>query len=205
MSWIRDLALWVEHWAHTPYGPLALFAIAFAESSFFPIPPDVLLIALSLAVPEKAIFYAVICSIGSLLGGIFGFLIGQKGGRPILLKLFSVEKIETAAALYRKYDVWAVGIAGFTPIPYKLFTISAGVFNLDFKRFLFASTVSRSARFFLVAGFIALFGPLIKPFLEKQFNLISIIFVVLLIGGFYFIRVISKRMSRNAPRSNINS
>ena len=135
MSWIRDLALWVEHWAHTPYGPIALFAIAFAESSFFPIPPDVLLIALSLAVPEKAIFYAVICSIGSLLGGIFGYMIGKKGGRPILLKLFSVEKIETAAALYRKYDVWAVGIAGFHAHPVQIIYYFSGRLRSGFQTF----------------------------------------------------------------------
>ena len=200
MSWIHDLALWVEHWALTPYGPIALFIIAFAESSFFPIPPDVLLIALSLAAPQKALLYALICSIGSLLGGVFGFNLGQKGGRPILLKLFSTKKIETVEALYHKYDVWAVGIAGFTPIPYKLFTISAGVFNLDFKRFVLASAISRSARFFLVSGFIALFGPMVRDFMEEQFNLFSIIFVVMLFGGFYAVRVVTKRMHKSPHR-----
>ena len=194
MSWLRDLALWVAHWANTPFGPLALFAIAFAESSFFPIPPDVLLIALALLNPEKAMFYALICSLGSVSGAVFGYILGLKGGRPLLRKLFSLEKVALVEAYYKKYDVWAVGIAGFTPIPYKVFTISAGVFDLDFKRFLLASVVSRSGRFFIVAGFIALFGAAIKPILTKYFNLITIIFVVLLFGGFYVIRIVSKRM-----------
>lgn len=194
MSWLRDLALWVAHWANTPFGPLALFSIAFAESSFFPIPPDVLLIALALLNPEKAMFYALICSVGSVLGAVFGYILGLKGGRPLLMKLFSFEKVAMVEAYYKKYDVWAVGIAGFTPIPYKVFTISAGVFDLDVKRFVLVSIVSRSARFFIVAGFIALFGPTIKPLLVEYFNLITIIFVILLFGGFYVIRFVSKRM-----------
>jgi len=196
LSWIHDMAHWVAHWANTPYGPVALFVLAFAESSFFPIPPDVLLIALALLDPDSALYYALICSIGSVLGGAFGFFLGLKGGRPLLLKLFSKEKIAMVETYYQKYDVWAVGIAGFTPIPYKVFTISAGVFNLDFKRFLVASLLSRSGRFFLVAAFIAIFGQKIKPFLKEYFNLVTITFIVLLIAGFYVVRVLSKRTAQ---------
>jgi membrane protein YqaA with SNARE-associated domain len=199
LSWFHDLAVWVIHWANTAYGTSALFILAFVESSFFPIPPDVLLIALALINPSNSLYYALICSVGSVLGGAFGFLLGLKGGRPLLLKLFSQEKVHMVEYWFQKYDVWAVGIAGFTPIPYKVFTISAGVFNLDFKRFLVASAISRSARFFLVAGFIALFGPSIQILLKNYFEWITLAFVVLLLGGFYVMKMVAKRMPRRNP------
>jgi membrane protein YqaA with SNARE-associated domain len=159
----------------------------------------VLLIALALINPSSSLYYALICSVGSVLGGAFGFLLGLKGGRPLLLKLFSQEKVHMVEYWFQKYDVWAVGIAGFTPIPYKVFTISAGVFNLDFKRFLVASAISRSARFFMVAGFIALFGPSIQILLKNYFEWITLAFVVLLLGGFYVMKMVAKRMPRRNP------
>ncbi len=200
MTWIHDLATWVVHWAATPYGTTALFCIAFAESSFFPIPPDVLLIALALLKPEWAMLYALVCSVGSVVGGMFGYYLGIKGGRPLLMRLFNAEKISLVEHYYHKYDIWAVGIAGFTPIPYKVFTISAGVFSLHFRRFMLVSAVSRSARFFLVGGVIALFGPTIEPILKRNFDVFSIAFIVLLIGGFYFLKMASKRMPKHGGR-----
>ena len=139
---------------------------------------------------------------GKFAGGLFGFFLGLKGGRPLLRKLFSQDKIAWVENSYRKYDVWAVGIAGFTPIPYKVFTISAGVFNLDLKRFLLVSLISRSARFFLVGITIAVFGPTIKTFLKDYFNLFSIGFMILLVGGFYCIRIFAKRMHKHHIQEN---
>ena len=186
---------WVISWAYTPYGGVALFLNAVAESSFFPLPPDVLLIALSIFRPPLAFGYATICSLGSVLGGVVGYFLGLKGGRPLLRRLMSEERIRFVERYYQKYDIWAVGIAGFTPIPYKAFTLSAGVFVLDLKRFILISLVSRSARFFSVGLVIFLFGETAKTYLTKYINTFSIAFVVLLILGFLAVRYIAKRMA----------
>ena len=196
-GWIKDLSFWVIHWAQTPYGGLALFVLAFCESSFFPIPPDALLIPLCMANPPMALWYAVLCSLGSVFGGIFGYGLGRIGGRPLLERWVSGERIQLVQNHYQRWDVWAVAVAGFTPIPYKVFTISAGVFLLDFVRFVIASILSRSARFFLVAGLFYFFGPTINQFISQYFNILSILFIVLLILGFWFIKVSSKRAMRN--------
>lgn len=189
---LRRLYDWVLSWAKTPYGSWALFLLAFSESSFFPIPPDVLLIALAVAIPKKSYKYALICSFGSVLGGCFGYLIGWKfmvliGNR--IVELYGLTpKVETIEILYNKYDAWAVGIAGFTPIPYKVFTISAGVFQINFLVFIIASFVSRSARFFLVGGLIYTFGSQIQGFIDKYFNILATAFTVLLVTGFIIIK-----------------
>lgn len=189
---LRRLYDWVMHWADTPYGTWALFLLAFCESSFFPIPPDILLIALAVASPKKSIKYALVCSVGSVLGGCFGYLIGWRfmetiGNKIILFYDFG-DKFNYIKHLYQSYDAWAVGVAGFTPIPYKVFTISAGAFRINFPVFLFASLVSRSARFFLVGALIYRFGPKIQAFIEKYFNILAIAFTVLLIAGFVGIK-----------------
>ncbi|OEU67294.1 MAG: cytochrome B, partial [Desulfobacterales bacterium PC51MH44] len=184
---LRRLYDWVLSWAETPYGTWALFLLAFSESSFFPIPPDILLIALAVAIPRKSLKYALICSVGSVLGGCFGYLIGWQFMASIgdrIIDFYGLTpKFEYIAALYNKYDAWAVGIAGFTPIPYKVFTISAGAFNINFSVFVIASMLSRSARFFLVGGLIYIFGPTIQSFIDKYFNILAIAFTVLLIAG----------------------
>jgi membrane protein YqaA with SNARE-associated domain len=176
-----------------PMGPLGLFLLAFAESSFFPVPPDILLIALALINPETSLYLALITTAGSVLGAVLGYVIGLKGGRPLLEKFVSKEKISLVHEYFSKYDVWAVGIAGFTPIPYKLFTISAGVFYINFTRFLLASILSRGGRFFLVGGAIYFFGDAIKDLLQRYFNIFSIAFVLLIIAGFIVIRYFAKK------------
>ncbi len=194
MKCIRRLYDWVLHWAETPYAVPALFLLSFAESSFFPVPPDVLLITLSLAVPRKAFHYAVICTTGSIAGGMVGYLIGYHLmdliGIPILNFYGAVEKYEYIQSLYIKYDAWAVGIAGFTPIPYKVFTIAAGAFKIDFLVFVLASIAGRAGRFFLVSGFIYFFGPSIKNFIDRYFNLLTFLFFALLILGFLLIKYV---------------
>jgi len=201
MKVLRNLYDWVLHWANTPYGPIALFLLAFAESSFFPVPPDVLLIALILGSSRKAFRFALICSIASIVGGIFGYFIGYRlwWAAPGVysgvanfffdhVPGFSHELFNAVRVKYELYSFWIVFTAGFTPIPYKVITISAGAFNIDFPLFLLASAVSRSARFFLVSLLLWKFGRPIKEFIDRYFNLLSLAFVILLILGFVVVR-----------------
>jgi membrane protein YqaA with SNARE-associated domain len=192
---VGGLVEWVVSWAQSPAGSTALFLIAFAESSFFPIPPDLLLIAMALIKPEAAFVLALICSVGSVLGGMLGYLIGWLGGRPLLHRIFSESKINVVKNAFEKYEVWAIAVAGFTPIPYKVFTISAGTFEIPFRPFVAVSAVSRSARFFLVAGAIYFWGESVKYLLEKYFNWFTLIFMVLLIGGFVLVKYVVHRSS----------
>ncbi|GAB6904814.1 conserved membrane hypothetical protein [Desulfosarcina cetonica] len=189
---LRRLYDWVLHWAATPYGTWAVFALAFAESSFFPIPPDVLLIAMCVARPKRAFRYALVCSIGSVLGGCLGYLIGWQfmaavGNR--IVEFYGLgDKVAYIEALYNTYDAWAVGIAGFTPIPYKVFTIAAGMFKINFTVFILASMISRSARFFLVGGLIYAFGPRIQGFIDRYFDFLAVAFTVLLVASFVVLK-----------------
>lgn len=193
MLTLRKLYDWVLHWAETPYGTPALFLLSFAESSFFPMPPDVLLIALSLSLPHKSFRYAIVCSLASVLGGALGFLIGLQFweiGKGILFRYIDLKTFEEVRYYFQNYEAWAVAIAGFTPIPYKVFTISAGFFRVDFSIFVIASLASRSARFFLLSGLIYYFGPSIKTFIDKYFNTLTILFTILLISGFILLKFV---------------
>lgn len=189
MALFHDLYQWVLSWAGSPYGTWALLILSFAESSFFPIPPDVLLIALALGDPQKGMWLAAVATIGSVGGGILGYLIGYFGGRPLLKRWVSQPKIDLVHAYFERYEVWAIAIAGFTPIPYKIFTISAGAFYVNLPKFILTSAVSRGARFFLVAGTIQLFGPAMKRYIEQYFDLLTILFFLILIGGFILVRM----------------
>jgi len=196
--WHRRLYDWVIHFARTKHGATALFVLSFAESSFFPVPPDVLLGPLALGAPKKWLRFAVACSIASVLGGILGYCIGmflwQAIGPWVYAHLGSIGLTEANFAKfqiwYDKYDFWIVFACGFTPLPYKVCTISAGVARINFLGFLVASTLSRSARFFIVAGLMGWKGEKIRPFVEKYFNWLSLAFVALLIGGFVVVKLI---------------
>ncbi len=179
---------WVLGWADHRYGGLALLLLAFAESSVFPIPPDVLLMALALGKPGAAFRFALICSVGSVAGGLAGYLIGwllMDGlGRPIIELYNAQAAYAEVEQRFVEYGGWAVAIAGFTPIPYKVFTIAAGATQLSLSSFVLASVVSRSARFFLISGLIYYYGPTIKVFIDKYFNILTIVFTVLVLLGF---------------------
>ncbi|MEX2115694.1 MAG: YqaA family protein [Bacteroidota bacterium] len=194
-AWLRRLKDWVEAYAQKPGAGWALFLIAFAESSFFPIPPDVLLIALAIAVPKRAFTYALICSVGSVLGGMFGYFIGlelyETVGSRIIEFYGLEEQYLTVKSLYDNNAFSAIAIAGFTPIPYKVFTIAAGAFQVSFETLVLASTVSRPARFFLVAALFYYFGARIKPYIDKYFEILTLIFVVLLVAGFVLIKYLA--------------
>lgn len=191
---IRRMYDWVLHWAHTRYGTPALTLLAFAESSFFPIPPDPLLIALAVSRPEKSLWYALICSISSAFGGILGYLIGWQLWSIMdtfffnYIPGFTQEVFNLVAQKYNENAFLAIFTAAFTPIPYKVFTIAGGVFKINFIVFVIASAIGRSMRFFLVAGLIMKFGPGVKSFIERYFDWAAIGFTVLLILGFILIK-----------------
>ena len=202
----QDLIQWTIHWAQTPFPAWALFFLAFAESSFFPIPPDVLLIAVCFAKPSSSLWFAFVTSVGSILGGAFGYFIGIKGGRPLLVKLFKEDKITVVDRYFEKWGIWAVLIAGFTPIPYKIFTIASGAFRMNFKKFILASAISRSARFFIVATFIWLTSSYLKTIIPKEkiptyINIFSVAFIVLLIGGFIAVKFMAGKKKEKTPET----
>ncbi|MCB2230541.1 DedA family protein [bacterium] len=211
LRWSRSLYDWVLRWARSRHSRTALFFLSLAEASFFPIPPDPLLIALCMGDHRKWVRFALICSIGSVIGGMVGYLIGYGAFELIGSKILDViaaisggdpsQMLETARYWFNEKEVagmkvgaWAVGIAGFTPIPYKVFTIAAGFFEMNFLVFVIASALSRSARFFVVAGLVGTlfekYGTRITDFIDKYFNLLAILFVLLLIGGFLIIKVV---------------
>ena len=193
---VRRLYDWVLHWAETPYGVAALFVLALAESSFFPIPPDPLLIALCLGAASKSLRFALIATSASVLGGIIGYGIGA-GAWDLVEPWFyqyvpgvSPEAFEQVQAQYDRWDFWAIFLAGLTPIPYKVFTLSAGVFSINFGIFVVASVLSRSIRFFVLAGLIFKFGKPISSFIDRYFNLLAWIFGILLLGGFLMVELL---------------
>ncbi|MBE6189721.1 MAG: DedA family protein [Alistipes sp.] len=198
MNIVKRLYDWMLSWGESRWGAVALFLFAFAESSFFPIPPDVLLIALCLGAVARSLRFAAICTAGSILGAMLGYAIGffawqTTAGEYTALAhfffnhVFSVEAFEKVGALYDQYNFWIVFTAGFTPLPYKIFTITGGLFHINFVMFLIASIISRGLRFFLIAGLIWKFGAPIKGFIDKYFNLLAIAFTVLLVGSFFLL------------------
>ena len=201
-SVLRKIYNWVLHWAETPHGLIALFILSFSEASFFPVPPDVLLIVLILGRREQALKFAVICSIASIAGGFVGYSIGHfiwwDGTNYNSIANFFFNNVPgfTEALFqqiqnqYNDYGFIIIFTAGFTPIPFKVFTISAGAFDISLPLFLIASTISRSARFFLVSFLIWKFGEKINYFIDRYFNLLSIIFVIILFGSYLLINII---------------
>jgi membrane protein YqaA with SNARE-associated domain len=189
---LHDLYDWTMEWLQTPYGVMVLFLVAIAESSFFPIPPDVFLMALCISLPAKSFRFAGVCAVGSVIGGIIGYGLGfwfmDAIGSRIIEIYGLADKYQVVQDLYREYDAWAVGAAGFTPLPYKVFTITAGAFRIDFPTFVIVSFFSRSARFVLVAGLIYRYGAPIRGFIERYLNILTMLFLVLLVTGFVLIK-----------------
>lgn len=190
---IRRLYDWVLSWSGSRWGWLALIFIALFEASWFPLPPDVLLIALCLGATKRSFRFATICLLGSVTGAALGYGIGHflwitPQGDPTALAnffydhVFSIESFQNVGNLYDRFNFWIVFTAGFTPLPFKLFTIAGGMFNINFVMFIIASIVARGMRFFLIAGLIWKFGAPIKSFIDKYFNLLATLFTIMLIG-----------------------
>ena len=186
MSWAEAFLDWTEA-TFEPFGVIgilvALFLIAYAESSFFPIPPDLLILAFVLNWPELFWAFAIVATVGSVLGGLFGYWIGERGGRPMLARLSKPERIKAMETYFDKWGSWAVGISGFGPIPYKIFTITAGALKMDKQSFLEASALSRGARFGIEATLLYAFREPIKDFmLGPYFNLATLLGILGLVG-----------------------
>jgi len=188
---LRGLYNWTMSLASSPYALWALAAVAFIESSFFPIPPDVLMIPMIIAAPRRAFLIAGVATVASVAGGLFGYYIGavlfDSVAQPILDFYGKDQYFAEFAAKYNTYGAWAVLIAGVTPFPFKVITIASGATGLSLPVFFFASVVARALRFFLVAGLLWKFGEPIRDFIERRLGLVFIVFCVLLIGGFMVI------------------
>ncbi len=196
MHFIRKCYDWTINWAKTKYAKWALFLIAFAESSFFPVPPDVLLIPMVIAERKKWFQIALICSLGSVLGALLGYFIGYQFYELIGQKIVDLYNLQGAVDIvsskYHQHAFIAIFTAAFTPIPFKVFTIVAGLVKISLTTLIVASAIGRSARFFIVAVLLRIFGEKIQYFIEKYFNLLTIVFVVLLIGGFCCVKLFTK-------------
>ena len=171
-----------------------LAAIAFAEASFFPIPPDALLVPMALAKPRSAWRFAAICTAGSVLGGAFGYLIGyavfDQVARPILNLYGYGPAFAAFQAKFQEYGLWIILIKGLTPIPYKIVTISAGAARFDFALFMAASVLTRGARFFLVATLLHFFGDTMRDFIEQRLTLVTSAVAVGIVGGFLVLKLL---------------
>jgi membrane protein YqaA with SNARE-associated domain len=195
---LRRLYDWVIGWADSPYALPALCVLSFTESSFFPIPPDVLLIPLCLGDRRKAWWFASWCTVASVVGGIFGYWLGHTLWTSGLDEFcyryvpgFSRATFAHVQQLFEEWNFWVVFAAGFTPIPYKVFTIAAGVFDVSFVPFVLASIAGRGGRFFLVAALLYRYGAPIREFMERRLGLLSILATAMLVGGFLAIRLLT--------------
>lgn len=172
--------------------PAALAIVAFAESSFFPLPPDLLLIPMILAQPRRAFFFAALCTAMSVLGGFLGYAIGyflfDAVGRPVLEFYHAMDRYEALKAAFAQWGVWIIIIKGLTPIPYKLVTIASGVVQFPLPAFALASLVSRGLRFFLLAALLWRFGEPVRDFIERRLMLVTSLFALALVGGFVALR-----------------
>jgi len=200
---MKRLYSWVLNWANTPYAVSALFIFAFIEAIFFPVPADILLIVLVLGCRPKAFTYALFITLGSVSGAVVGYLAGHflwvnaAGEFTWFANLFfnnipgfSTDLFNNIKGLYAQWDFWIVFTAGFTPVPYKIFTVTAGVFDMNLPMFLMASLISRGARFFLVTYLLWRYGKPIQQFIEKYFNVIALGFTVCLVGGFVVVKFV---------------
>lgn len=200
---MKRLYNWVVNWAHTPYATAAIFILAFLEAIFFPVPADILLIVLVLGYREKAFTYALFSTLGSVSGAFIGYMLGHflwvtNGGEFTWfanlffdnIPGFSTELFNDFKILYDKYDLWIVFTAGLAPIPYKIFTVTAGVFGMSLPLFLIVSLISRGTRFFILTYLLWRYGQPIQRFFEKYFNIIALGFTVCLIGGFVVVKFV---------------
>ena len=196
LSWVRRLYDWTLSWADTPHGFLALCLLSFIEAIFFPIPPDVLLIALTLGARAQWFKFALGCTVASVIGGLIGYSLGAYSWEPLApifydhIPGFTAAKFEKIRTLYADYDFWVVFTAGFTPIPFKVITVSAGVCAINLPIFVIASALSRGARFFLVAWLLRKYGEPIRTFIERRFNLLTLVATALLVGGFALLKLL---------------
>lgn len=188
ITFFKYLYTWTLHWAKTRQAPYALFCIAFIESSFFPIPPDILLIATVAAKRQRWLRLATICTLGSVAGAFLGYFIGwslyETVGKFIVETYHLQAMMDLIGKKYADNAFLTVFTAAFTPIPYKIITIGAGLFRISLPTLILASLVGRAGRFFIVAAALRVFGEKIEKSIEKYFDILSVLFILLLVGGF---------------------
>ncbi|MEM7042491.1 MAG: YqaA family protein [Pseudomonadota bacterium] len=193
-GWLRALYNWTLRQAASPYALWILALVAFVESSIFPIPPDILLIPMVIAMRQRAWLIAGICTVASVAGGTAGYGIGyflyESVGQAILEFYGKLEKFSSFQDLYNEWGAWIVMMGGLTPFPYKVITIASGVTGLNIVTFTIFSIIARGMRFFLVAWLLWKFGAPIKTFIEKYLGLLTIVFFVLLLGGFALLKLL---------------
>lgn len=192
----KRLYLWVISFAHHRHATAALGFLSFIESSFFPIPPDVLLAPMCLSHRKKALWFATVTTVASVLGALLGYAIGWGAWESLseyiykYIPGFTPDKFATAQKWYEAWGVWVLFAAAFTPIPFKVFTIVGGVIHQPLIPFIVVSLIGRGLRFYLVAGLFQWIGPKAMPLIDKYFNLLCIIFMLLLVGGFMLIKML---------------
>tara|TARA_B100000686_G_scaffold115630_1_gene123022 strand:+ start:840 stop:1463 length:624 start_codon:yes stop_codon:yes gene_type:complete len=200
---LQELSHWIRDFAETDWALLILFVTAFLESTISPIPPDPLLIPMAVLQPNLAIWLGVLCTVASVLGAVLGHWLGAQFGRPILGRFVSEGRIRSAESLFDKYGVWAVLVAAVTPIPYKVFTVLAGVLKLDMKRFLIASIIGRGMRFLSLAVVIFLFGEDVQAFVEENFEALTVLAGVGVIGSVLFVIILAKwKTTRDSEKTD---
>ncbi|MDR1694905.1 MAG: DedA family protein [Lactobacillaceae bacterium] len=191
-GWMHAVYKWMIGLASHPHSMYYLFAISFIESSFFPIPPDVMMIPMIIAAPKKAFKIATVCTVASVIGGYFGYLIGwgffDLVARPLLEFYGYMAQFDVFKEYYNDYGAWIVIIGGVTPFPYKVITITSGVVELNLAVFGLASIFARGIRFYFIAWLLYKFGNPIRVFIEKHLGKLSMLFVILLAGGFVAIK-----------------
>jgi membrane protein YqaA with SNARE-associated domain len=190
---LRKLYDWVFSLARHRHATRSLAVVSFAESSFFPIPPDVMLAPMVLARPDRAYFYAMVCTVASVLGGIAGYAIGyflEPVGLSILAFLGKADTFETSKALFQQHGAWVILIKGLTPIPFKLITIASGIFQFNLGLFILLCTVTRAGRFFLVAFVLKRWGAPMLAIVEKRLALFTVLFLIVLVGAVFAVKLV---------------
>jgi len=196
---LTELAHWTDGFAQSDWSSILLFLLAFSESIFFPIPPDPLLMAIGIAKPDSAIWLAGLVTVGSVAGAFVGHTLGRKLGRPVLNRFVSDRKLGQAESLFDKFGVWAIIIAAFTPIPYKVFAITAGVLNMDRRPFIVASIIGRGARYMIIGVLVMIYGERIEEFLGENFELVTVGVGTALIAPLLALDLAHRLRTRSAP------
>ena len=200
---LRRLYDWTVSWARTPYALVALVLVAFTEAAFFPVPPDVLLIAMALGAPDKALLYAAACTGSSVLGGVLGYGIGAFLFESVgswIIRVFRAQRAYNRLSKgFASHSFMYIFAAALTPIPYKVFTIAAGACRIHMRALVVASVAGRGLRFFSVAALFMLFGASIERFIDRYFNVLTVALLALLVLAFIFAKITSKRRKRPAP------
>ncbi len=202
-DWYHTLSTWVEGFADSPWSIVALAANSFSDALFFPIPPDPLMIAISLPQRHMAIWLALLTTAASVVGAVAGYWLGHRFGRPALYRLAKEGTVRRVESMFERYGAWAVIMAAITPLPYKVFAVSAGVLDMDLRRFVLASLVGRGLRFLTIAVLITVFGESVRTFLETNFEEVTIVsgvgIVALVVAVVAFKKLRDRRTARAAP------